>query len=263
MRFGCGEIGKRLRCGAMSEYDIKNCYKFIVSGDSISKGVVYDEVKNKYMILEDNYVSLLQNKLKGIVHNTAKFGNTLLKGISKLKTDVVKDNPDIVLIEYGGNDCDFNWDEIAANPDAEHRPKTDFTVFKNNLKETINFLKTQQIRPVLMTLPPLNADRYFKWVSRNNPLAEVNILKWLGSVTKIYWWQERYNSLIIKVAEETGTKWIDIRGAFLEHPDFTEFLCLDGIHPNRKGHRIIADKVYDFIEAGHKYLLKENSGLLE
>lgn len=246
----------------MNEDSVKGSYKFIVSGDSISKGVIYDEVKSKYLILEDNYVSLLQSKLKGIVHNTAKFGNTLLKGVSRLKNDVVKDNPDIVLIEYGGNDCDFNWDEIAVNPEALHSPKTDFNVFKSNLKDTIDFLKSNHIKPVLMTLPPLNADMYFKWVSKNNPLAETNILKWLGSVTKIYWWQERYNSLIIKVAEETSTIWIDIRGAFLEHPDFSKFLCLDGIHPNKDGHRIIADKVLDFIKSRHDYLLKDNPGLL-
>lgn len=39
-------------------------FKYMVSGDSISKGVVYDEARSRYVILEDNYVSLLQGKLK-------------------------------------------------------------------------------------------------------------------------------------------------------------------------------------------------------
>ena len=56
--------------------------KYMISGDSISKGVIYDEERNKYVILEDNYVSLLQQKLKGAVRNTARFGNTLMKGFS-------------------------------------------------------------------------------------------------------------------------------------------------------------------------------------
>lgn len=242
----------------MSERDVEfisKDTKYMISGDSISKGVIYDEERNKYVILEDNYVSLLQKKMKGVVRNTARFGNTLMKGMSNLKRDVLKDKPNIVLIEYGGNDCDFNWNEIASNPDAEHSPKTDFNTFEKMLTEAIDYLRKQQITPVLMNLPPLNADNYFKWVSRNNPDAEQNILKWLGSVTKIYWWQERYNSTIQKVSELTKTKYIDVRGAFLQYPDFTKFLCTDGIHPNKEGHQIISEKVLEFVKSNYQYLL--------
>jgi acyl-CoA thioesterase I len=235
--------------------------KYMISGDSISKGVVLDEIRDKYVVLEDNYVALLQDKLKGAVRNTARFGNTLLKGVSYLKRDVQQEKPDIVLIEYGGNDCDFNWNEIADDPDAHHTPKTDFNVFERMLTETIEYLRSKQITPVLMNLPPLNADKYFKWVSRNNPVAETNILKWLGSVTKIYWWQERYNSTIVKVAEATKTRYIDVRGAFLEHPDFTKFICKDGIHPNQDGHRIISDKVLEFIQSNYGHLLQDSTDL--
>jgi acyl-CoA thioesterase I len=245
----------------MSEEVNENNYKFLVTGDSISKGVIFDEVKSKYVVLKDNYVSLLQGRLKGIICNSARFGNTLVKGVAKLKNDIITDSPDIVLIEYGGNDCDYNWNEIADHPESIHNPKTDFNLFEKQLRETVEFLKKNRIIPVLMTLPPLNADRYLKWVSKNNPLAEVNILKWLGSVTRIYWWQERYSSTIIKVAKDTRTRWIDIRGAFLAYPDFSKFLCVDGIHPNQDGHRIIADKILDFVTTSYHYLLKENSEL--
>lgn len=170
----------------MCENNIKDSYTIVVSGDSISKGIVYDEEQSKYIVLKENYVDLLQGKLKGIIHNTSRFGSTIIKGVSKLKNYIFKENPDIVLIEYGGNDCDYNWDEVAENPDANHVPKTDFKLFEISLKETIDFLKCNKITPVLMTLPPLNADMYFKWVCKNNPIAKVNILKWLGSVTKIY-----------------------------------------------------------------------------
>ena len=109
-----------------------------------------------------------------------------------------------------------------------------------------------------MTLPPLNADMYFEWISKSSSTAKSNILKWLGSITKIYWWQERYNSVIIKIAEETQTKWIDIRGAFLQQPDYTKCLCIDGIHPNKEGHKIIADKIMEFIKNKYDFLLVED-----
>lgn len=233
--------------------------RYLVTGDSISKGVVYDEIRSKYVILKENYVSLLQQRLQGAVRNTARFGNTLLKGIGRLKEDALEDRPDIVLIEYGGNDCDFDWDEIARDPQGEHHPKTGFDDFKTMLIESVDYLKSLQITPVLMTLPPLNADNYFKWVCKNDPEAERNVLQWLGSVTKIYWWQERYNSLILSVSHATQTRVIDVRGAFLEHPDFTRFLCSDGIHPNKEGHRLICDRVLEFMRADHEHLLHEGA----
>jgi acyl-CoA thioesterase-1 len=229
--------------------------KIVVSGDSISKGVIYDEIKKKYIILEENYVDIVRNKLNGIITNTSRFGSTLIKGIQKLKNNIFKEKPDVVLIEYGGNDCDFNWDEIAENPDIGHFPRTDFETFEATLVETVNLVKENKGIPVLMNLPPLNADGYLDWISKNSPVAKANILKWLGSVTKIYWWQERYNSVILKVAEETKTLWIDIRGAFLRFPDFTKLLCVDGIHPNRDGHIVIADKIIQFIKSGYHQLL--------
>lgn len=229
--------------------------KIVVSGDSISKGVIYDEIKKKYIILEENYVDIVRNKLNGIITNTSRFGSTLIKGIQKLKNNIFKEKPDVVLIEYGGNDCDFNWDEIAENPDIRHFPRTDFETFETTLVETVNLVKENKGIPVLMNLPPLNADGYLDWISKNDPAAKANILKWLGSVTKIYWWQERYNSVILKVAEETKTRWIDIRGAFLRFPDFTKLLCVDGIHPNRDGHIVIADKIIAFIKNGYYQLL--------
>lgn len=224
-----------------------NNVKIVVSGDSISKGVIYDEIKKKYTVIEENYVDLIRDKINGIICNTSRFGSTIIKGIQKLKNSIFKENPDIVLIEYGGNDCDYNWDEIAQNPDGIHIPKTDFTTFENTLLEAVSFIKESRGIPILMNLPPLDADRYLNWISQDNQDIKANIMKWLGSVTKIYWWQERYNSAIVKIAEETKTLLIDVRGAFLRFPDYTKFLCIDGIHPNRDGHMVIADKIIDFI----------------
>jgi lysophospholipase L1-like esterase len=98
---------------------------------------VYDDEKERYVTLKDCYTSLLQDKLKGFFYNAGKFGNTIIRGINRLSTDVLKNNPDIVVIEFGGNDCDFNWEEVAKNPYADHLPNTDFNVFLEKLNELI------------------------------------------------------------------------------------------------------------------------------
>lgn len=138
----------------MREEIMRDPVKIVVSGDSISKGVIYDEMKKKYIILEENYVDIVRKKLNGIITNTSRFGSTLIKGIQKLKNNIFKEKPDVVLIEYGGNDCDFNWDEIAENPDIKHFPRTDFEIFETTLVETVNLVKENRGIPVLMNLPP-------------------------------------------------------------------------------------------------------------
>jgi acyl-CoA thioesterase I len=242
----------------MSDIELKSHYNILVSGDSISRGVVYDEEKGKYSVLENCYVALVQKRLKGMVRNVSRFGNTLVRGIGRLGRDIAKDRPDIVLIEYGGNDCDFAWQEVAAHPEIAHEPQTGLGLFEDTLTGTIESLKGEGIVPVLMSLPPLNADSYIKWVSGRDPIVEGNILRWLGSVTKIYWWQERYSSSIVRVAESTDTRWIDIRGAFLRRPDFNALICRDGIHPNELGHGLIAETIVDYISRDFSFLLAES-----
>jgi Lysophospholipase L1 and related esterases len=236
--------------------DFEKVRSYLVSGDSISRGIVYDEGKGGYSVSTMGYVSLVQERLGGIVRNVSRFGNTLSRGAARLARDIEKERPDIVLIEYGGNDCDFAWPEVAERPDEEHLPQTDLELFEKTLSGTVSELKAEGIEPVLMSLPPLDADRYVKWVSKGDPEAERNIVKWLGSVTKIYWWQERYSAAVVRVAERTSAKWIDVRGAFLRRPDFPSLLCRDGIHPNEGGQRLIADTILEYVEERYPALLR-------
>jgi len=247
----------------MESWNLKDYYKVLLYGDSISKGVVYDEDKGRYITLGANYVTLAQDNLKVLVQNAAKFGNTILKAITKLPADILRSEPDIVLMEFGGNDCDFNWEEVAKNPSGQHFPKTEFEAFKSTFKEAINSLHEKDIIPILMTLPPIDADKYFKWISQNNAQTAQNILTYLGSVTRIYWWQERYSSAVVTIAQETKTLWIDVRSAFLNHPNFTELLCIDGIHPNEKGHALIAQTITDYLKRDYSFLLKTPELVIE
>lgn len=241
----------------MGDAALVKSYSFLVSGDSISRGIVYDEAKGRYSVLATGYVEVVRRKLRGIVQNTSRFGATLIRGIGRLAKEIAKGKPDIVLIEYGGNDCDFPWKEIAANPGMPHEPQTELSLFENSLAAAVASLKGDGIVPVLMTLPPLDADRYLKWVSGEDAVAEENILSWLGSVAKIYWWHERYSSSIIAVAERTNTRWIDVRGAFLRSPDYSALVCKDGIHPNEAGHALIAETIVDYISRDSAFLLSE------
>jgi lysophospholipase L1-like esterase len=152
---------------------------------------------------------------------------------------------DFAVIEYGGNDCDFNWKAIAEKPDAEYAPNTPLEIFVSTYRQIIAVLKARCIEPILTTLPPLEPQRFFDWFCRG--LNKANVLKWLGgTVNTIYRVQENYSHLVEQIALETKTRLVDLRGAFLRHGNIAGLLCADGTHPNTAGQKIITDTFLSF-----------------
>ena len=237
--------------------NVKDNYTIVAYGDSITKGIAYNNEKSKYLIIKDNFTNIISSSIKGSVYNVGKFGSTIIRGINKLNMDVIKKNPDIVLIEFGGNDCDFNWDEIAKNPNMEYHPNTDIYVFKETLLNMISTLKKVNIFPALMTLPPLDPFKYFNWIGKGDASAEKNILNWLGTKEKLFTWHDSYNKMITEVAKVSGTVLIDIRSEFLKCDNYTNYLCIDGIHPNVNGQSLIASALLDFIKSNYRFLLED------
>ena len=236
--------------------EVKDNYIIVAYGDSITKGIIYDDKRSKYATLKENFTSIIENKIKGPVYNAGKFGNTIMRGARKMYNDVIKKSPDMVLVEFGGNDCDYNWDDIAKNPNMEYKPNTDIIIFRETLLTMIDTLKINHILPVLMTLPPLDPLRYFKWIAKEDSFAEKNILQWLGTKDKLFTWHNSYSKMITEVANETGTVLIDVRSEFLKYSDYSQFLCSDGIHPNTEGQSLIATVVLNFIKENYNFLLQ-------
>ena len=234
----------------------KDSYIVVAYGDSITKGIVYDDERSRYKALKENFTSIIENKIKGPVYNAGKYGSTIIRGVSKIYNDVIKKSPDIVLIEFGGNDCDYKWNDIAKNPDLEYKPNTDITTFRETLLSMINTLKINHITPALMTLPPLDPLKYFKWIAKEDSTFEKNILHWLGTKDRLFNWHDSYSKMITEVANETNTALIDVRSEFLKYRDYSKFLCKDGIHPNIEGQSLIATVILTFIKENYNFLLK-------
>jgi lysophospholipase L1-like esterase len=216
-------------------------------GDSILKGVILDDKDGKYKVMKNNSINSFAEITGCTVKNNAYFGMTSTKALNRIKASVDKQlfgKDDIVIIEYGGNDCDFNWSEIANEPYSSHHPKTSITGFKNSLQNIIDTFKEKGVTPILMNLPPLEPERYFNWVSRG--LNKESILNWLGDVAKIYRWQEAYSSAAEWVARQSNCKIINVRESFLISNNYSSQFCTDGIHPNEMGHKRILESLLEF-----------------
>ena len=108
-------------------------------------------------------------------------------------------------------------------------------------------LLSKGIRPVLMTLPPIDAERYFTFLV-GDTLSRENIMRWLGDVQQIYRYQEMYSLLIEKVAREYSIRLIDIRSRCLaERRFFQDMLCEDGLHLTEEGQQFLGEQIADLV----------------
>ncbi len=221
----------------------KEIKKVIVWGDSVARGVIYDDKRARYAIAPENAVKIVSDKLGIEIINRSRMGITSKEGLQLVERDLEKGLvADAVIIEYGGNDCDFNWREISEAPKETHLPKTKAEDFEESIYKIIEKTKKAGIRPVLVSLPPIDADRYLNFISRDG-LSKANILKWLGDVNQIYRYHERYSMIITRIARKTGCMLLDLRSAFLDLWSTKDLLCTDGIHPNISGQKFIGEAI--------------------
>ncbi len=222
--------------------------KIEVFGDSIFKGIQLNSENLRYHVNNNIDFEMLSQKFSLSFKNHSKFGCTIQKG--KLMIDAfLEKNPDCnaIIMDFGGNDCDFNWNEISERPNDNHIPNTPIDVFIETYKGIIEKLKQNGIEPILATLPPLEPQLFFDWFSKG--LNKDNILAWLGNISTIYRHQETYSMAVMKVAFETGTRLIDLREPFLKHRRIEQLLCEDGTHPNTEGQKLITGAFSKFAEA--------------
>lgn len=205
-------------------------------GDSIGKGVIYHEERHRYclakrrctVILEENGVNL---------DSHAQMGATIYAGYADF-CQTETERGAVAVIEFGGNDCDLDWEAVAAHPETFHDGKVPLEEFRALLDTFIRDARVRGLSPLLVTPPPLCAERYFAWVTRGRDAASVE--RYLVDVAHIYRWQERYAQAVREASWRNRCPMLDLRGTFLEERDFPSLMCLDGIHPNEAGQELMA-----------------------
>ena len=223
--------------------------KIYLWGDSIGKGVMFDTARNRHVICRDSYETYLKNS--GVdVRNYSVMGCIAPRGV-ELMTENRLNAGGIAVIEFGGNDSDLDWKAVCEDPDtvAECVVKVTIPDFKRALMAMVTRARQFGLKPILSTPIPVIADRYFEWISK--PLDREKILNYLGAAEYIYRWQERYDIAVREIAAAAGVKLFDIRTRFLQERRIGDFMSIDGIHPNAKGHELIKDTVLEYLEAAY------------
>jgi lysophospholipase L1-like esterase len=209
-----------------------------VFGDSILKGIQLNPFTKRYQVDNNIDVDMLSDRFSLNIVNRSKFGCTVAKGKAMLDRFFEKKRDcAAILMDFGGNDCDFDWKAISDDPDSSHEPNTPIKDFVGIYTNMIERILDKGIRPVVTNLPPIEPQRFFDWFCKG--LDKERLVKWLDGVNTIYRFQEHYSRTVEEIARATGAMLIDLRKAFLRETRIGRFLCEDGVHPNTEGQKLI------------------------
>jgi len=218
-----------------------------IFGDSVSKGVIYDPKIKRYTFGNGIDWKTIEHKLNIKVENYSRMGATITYGYEKLKK-YLDNNPEVdtIVLEYGGNDCDFDWAKVAEVRSKNHQPNTPINLYRKTLVEMIQLIKSKNIKPIVLTLPTIHSKKYYRWIGKSG-IDMKNVLYFLGDVEHIYRHHELYNVTVQEVAKKLDVELIDIRKVFLntEHPN--QMICKDGIHPTIYAEQLVVDYVIDYM----------------
>lgn len=222
----------------------------VIWGDSLAKGVIWNDARKRHAYSNPTAADIAAERLGIEIINRSKFGCTAPEGMQMMERDMENGiTCQTALIEFGGNDCNFNWAAVSEHPEEEHFSITPPDVYLESMRAMVRWLIQRNIQPVLMTLPPIDAERYFRFLvgTRLNPK---HILRWLGDVQQIYRYQEMYSMLVEKVAREFSVQLIDLRQKCLEYHGFVKrMICEDGLHLTEGGQRFMGETIADIVKS--------------
>jgi len=218
--------------------------KLVALGDSITKGVIYDG--EHYKVLPTGFVSQCAEDLNVDIDNYGRMGCTITRGaqIAEQHADAIAGS-DVTLVEFGGNDSDFCWTDIASAPADTHYPMTELPTFRQMYRDLIARIRQLGSKPILMTLPLIDYRRFYAFVTRNmGDQDRHNVLSWLGGQEeRIRNYHDMYSLAVYQIGYQERVPVLDITSPFLRNTDYLPYLCSDGIHPSQQGHDLIAVSV--------------------
>ena len=218
-----------------------------ILGDSITKGVYIAE-NGRYSVNKENYLQSILESLGHKVKNFSVFGATIEKGmdIFSRKKDLMEKGS-YVFLEFGGNDCNFQWDQVVEDPKGTHSPNTPLEKYGQYYRRFLDALIEEGFKPVLLSLPPLNANAFYTYLCKF--LSGEALLCYLGKVENIFFWQEDYDKTLRKLAEEKNIPLLDLRAAVLENSCYEPLICEDGMHLTVTAQEQLKEKLYSHIKS--------------
>lgn len=200
--------------------------RVLVFGDSITYGAWDTEAGWVERLKRDAHKQTVESqgtdKLQII--NLGIGGDSSNKILKRMKTEIEARYsaswPFVFIITFGAND------ERSIDAEIE----TPIEQFENNVREIIALAKQHSNKILFLGIPPIS-----------KPTVEFKGQEYSDERVKHY--EERMQMIV----KEAGLPFVPMRPAF-EQVGFENLYAYDNIHPNDKGHQLIADLVRPELE---------------
>jgi len=135
----------------------------------------------------------------------------------------------------------YDWKAIAADPSGKHNPQMDLVAYKALYTNRIAQARAHGQEPVLVSLPIMDENRYFAFITRGMTMQErKNVLYWLGGKTeRLRNINALYNLSLFRIASQQCVHIIDITSPMLASTDFDELLESDGVTLSSAGESLV------------------------
>jgi lysophospholipase L1-like esterase len=201
----------------------------VVFGDSTTASRGKLEIYANWLVRE-----LPEKGIKAEIINAGIGGNTTQMAIARFEKDVLSKNPDLVVIQFGINDSAI---DVWKNP-----PKTESRVSKEkyiqNLEKIVETLKAQKCGVIFMTPNQMCWTQRLKENYSKSPYVTDDPDGFNVTLRE-------YAQAVRELAEKQKVPLVDVYAAYIAYgkveKQSVNDLLLDGMHPNDKGHRIVAD----------------------
>lgn len=200
---------------------LQGIHHIVCVGDSITKA---DYACKGYVALLQEYFNALYPQANIKVENLGVDGATSDDLIQHFESDVLKRHPDLITICVGVNDVCRHTKRQGNETDQEAIAK-----YEKNMSSMIDLAQNAKIPLLVLSPTPTGEDLESR---QNKLLAQfIRILK--------------------SIALERGVQFVDLNEPFTEviraYQDAGDgsdnVVTMDGIHPNRLGHRLMVNKV--------------------
>ena len=143
----------------------------------------------------------------------------------------------------------FNWREIAANPSGRHESSIDLVAYKALYINKIAQARAHGLEPVLVSLPVMDENRYFAFITRGMSMQErKNLLYWLGGKTeRLRNIHELYNLALFRLAATQCVHIIDVTSPMLACDHYDQLLEQDGVTLSDEGQALVDNELASLI----------------
>lgn len=221
-----------------------------IFGDSLLRGVMPDE-QGLYHSTNSIGFDELENRYQICIKNYSMPTFTVKQGWAWMQKNMEASGakPDLVILEFGGNDCDYRWGEMR---DSCHRlteiHRTPIDEFVKVYTDMTEYLADRGIETAVTLCPQFPVGVYLKHLIASG-IPEQVIKTYIETPDMVIRDYKAYKSEIVKLAEKKRIPVIDIEKTFAFLTDLEDYYSMDGLHPNEKGYRLIHDTFACFFDA--------------